>query len=357
MRLISSILRAKLEANHHLYNDSEDMISKIRSVRFDNSLKVYRFDIKDFYLASKHSTIISQVQKDFPSDERDSLIRLLSTILDSQFVRYGEAPTSSVFRVTRGTGMGSLASGELSDTTFYHLVEKPFTLDPRVQREFGVAHYGRFRDDGIICFLNTTSSTRLRFFQRMQELAADYELTAEVADTDNIEMLDVSFFRGRMFDDHGVLDYRLFSKPSSVWRPLSQLSGHPSRVHQFWPRLQLRRIRKRFSCPAQAGRAQEEFRRKMFSASGIWFSELQPKAQTALRLTDRLNGGPWLVLPYHHCWTGIRLGAINRRLQFPGDLVRIGVCFPRISWKLGSQRLVHLLQSTTRKNTTHDLDN
>ena len=164
--------------------------------------------------------------------------------------------------------MGSLASGELSDTTIYHLVGKPFTLDPRVQREFGVAHYGRFRDDGIICFLNTTSNTRLRFVQRMQDLAVDYELTAEVADTDNIEMLDVSFFRGRMFDDHGVLDYRLFSKPSSVWRPLSQLSGHPSRVHQFWPRLQLRRIRKGFSCPAQARRAQEEFRRKMFSASG-----------------------------------------------------------------------------------------
>lgn len=70
--------------------------------------------------------------------DRDSLVQLLTELLELQFVCHGRS--SAVYRVTRGSIMGGLFSSELSDVTFCNLVEVPFTLDPRVQREYGVAH-------------------------------------------------------------------------------------------------------------------------------------------------------------------------------------------------------------------------
>lgn len=185
----------------------------------------------------------------------------------------------------------------------------------------------------------------------MKSLASDFKITCEIPDLGDIPMLDVSLFQGKVSNDCDMLDYRRHEKKSSVWRPRSHRPGHQMKIHECWPRFQLSRMRKRFLCSVGPGQTQELFRRRMYSNSCIRHCELQPKTRSAFHLTDRRNDGPWLVLPYHHSWTGNCFSRINRRLGFLGflvELVRIGICWPMIF-----RKLVQLLQTSTREKRKH----
>ena len=62
--------------------------------------------------------------------------------------------------------MGLECSGELSDLTFYSMVEAEWLERPEVQREWGVLWYRRFRDD-ITLFMEDDADA-IGFFKELQ---------------------------------------------------------------------------------------------------------------------------------------------------------------------------------------------
>ena len=130
----------------------------------------------------------------------------------------------------------------------------------------------------------------------------------------------------------GLCKFSLFSKPSSIWKPLGQDSNHPISVHRHWPRAQLNRIRSRFSLEQEGEEAADKFRQLYTMAFGYAIDE----AQTLSRPKPNTS---WMVLPYSLC-----VGGLQKRVSTLA--VPSGLLFERVrlSWRLGGKHLIHLLR-------------
>ena len=187
MRFCAQLLKQRISHLPHLFRDSSDFLQKLNKCRFDSDTKVYRFDIKDFFMSGAHSTIINSCASEIHENIRDPFRLLLGAILSSQYVKLPEAlrvmetrskPTH--FRVKKGTGMGMLVSGEASDIAFYSLAERTWALLPRVRRKHKVRFYGRFKDDGLIIFCGSSRSERLEFFEGLNMRASEFRIARAV---------------------------------------------------------------------------------------------------------------------------------------------------------------------------------
>ena len=90
---------------------------------------------------------------------------LLCIFLESQFVvqsRRKLKPSSPVFPVMIGSGMGSIVSGSVSDYAFYCLAESNFLLDPTVRTQHHIRGYMRFKDD-LLLILGGSKDSRITF--------------------------------------------------------------------------------------------------------------------------------------------------------------------------------------------------
>ena len=149
------------------------------------------------------------------------------------------------------------------------------------------------------------------------------------------QMLDVFVSRGGSSPT-----FKLYTKPSSIWQPLSLESCHHTSVHVHWPISQCMRIYERFSCPAAGRAAVDSFKRAYQNANGgVNICDRQPKQ-------GLLKSYSWMVLPFDFV-----VGSLSARIQLALSNFRVpsgafnGV---RVSWSLANQHLVHLLRSATK---------
>ena len=91
MRLCAKLLKQRISHLTHLFRDSSDYLQKLNKCRFDSNTKVYRFDIKDFFMSGAHSTIINSCASEIHENIRDPFRLLLGAILSSQYVKLPEA--------------------------------------------------------------------------------------------------------------------------------------------------------------------------------------------------------------------------------------------------------------------------
>ena len=98
------------------------------------------------------------------------------------------------------------------------------------------------------------------FLRQLRDKSGPFVLKLDAVSRDKVQMLDVDLFKGSRFSSRGVLDYRLFVKASSIWKPLSIESQHALSVHATWPLSEIGRINKLFWSKADAGQAVSVFR-------------------------------------------------------------------------------------------------
>ena len=149
-------------------------------------------------------------------------------------------------------------------------------------------------------------------------------------------MLDVAFHKGTRFSFRSSLDFCLFTKPSSIWKPLSPESMHAAFVHQHWPAAQCSRIQRRFSSSSEGTKAVSEFKSKLFNISGVavgsMTKELKPFCCTS-----------WLVLPFDFALVKSGVASAVSSVVVP-NIVKHTIGKIRVSWALGNKRLMHLLR-------------
>ena len=291
-----------------------------------------KLDLKDFYMSGDHSLLVDQSSSILEVKNRSDFRLLLSSILGNQFIRFPDSP--QVLKVCKGSGMGMICSGEVADATLYALVEKRFTLLPRVRRKYGILNYYRFNDDGIVIFDGKVSSdARFEFFFAFRDLSKPSSINVHSFSSNEFQMLDVLFWKGERFSSLSLLDFRLFTKPTSIWKPLSCESMHPLFVHRHWPMAQCKRIRKRFSCDKAGEDAVSAFKDRVSNLCGVQVS-------VGAKSPKHLLPTSWLVLPF--CF------AIGSEVSTAAASVIVPPCIRvfskvRISWALGNKRLMHLI--------------
>ena len=122
MRWLASKLSPCLSRVPHLLKDSSDLMAKLKSFKVPEGTRCLKLDVKDFYLTGSHDYLVTNSASLLEPEEREDFSLLAKSILSNQFVHAGAA---NVFlQVQRGTGMGMIASGHISDAVLYSTLEK-----------------------------------------------------------------------------------------------------------------------------------------------------------------------------------------------------------------------------------------
>ena len=262
--VISSLIRRRLKHLDHIHGSTKSMLEGLRNKVFTANMRMYKIDVKDFYLrGSPRSHTVGRF--DFLHRVAAvALENLVIFVLENQYAMLEE--TGQHFRLKEGAGQGRIASGDLSDNTFYCLCERCFILKPVVQRKFGIQHYARYRDDAILIM----DHTKFDDFFRLLSIRCSiiYELKLEERDRMSMPILDAFVFFQPGFETRGgVLQFRHYSKPTAYKRPLHGSSCHPTTLHYAWAANYIHSIGDRTSRCEHAMQHTKQFI-QMYQASG-----------------------------------------------------------------------------------------
>jgi hypothetical protein len=300
MRYVSNVLVPHLKNLSHLVKNTEAIIKQVKNLHFPFSCVFYKFDVKDYYLSGKHSEI-SNIVESFLADKKESRSVRLAVgsltyrVLDEQYVQTTKRYVVNgitkyerkIHKVILGTGMGLLFSGDVSDCVYYHNVEQKFLANAGSQ----LVYYARYRDD-VIMVLDGPQARTQELVKQYLSSNSIFKIEIESVSQSSCSFLDLELFKGQRHKISGHLDYKLYVKPTALWRPLSPASLHAEFMHTAWPLGQIQRLRNRFSDVRLAEREVEIYIKKL-SVSGI-----ERPVQTTSNRPHVLRASSWVVFPY-----------------------------------------------------------
>ena len=110
-------------------------------------------------------------------------------------------------------------------------------------QKYRVMIYCRYRDDMIVY---EDEKVFQEYLDEMRQKAKGvWTLKLEGQSEETIYYLDITIFKGDLFQEEGLLQYKPYIKGSSQKTPLSASSSHAINVHLSWPAGEVRRIARR----------------------------------------------------------------------------------------------------------------
>ena len=135
--------------------------------------------------------------------------------------------------------MGMNMSGEVSDETYHNLAET-WAASPEVRRIFGIKYYGRFKDD-ILVLIDNSLSECTRFVHLLRQKSKYFQLDVESVSKSVCVMLDVQLVKVPAAGGYAIKSVA-YTKPTSIWSPLSSLSMHAWHTPLAWPDAYIQRL-------------------------------------------------------------------------------------------------------------------
>ena len=232
-----------------------------------------RIDIDNFYLEGDHPRMVKGLEGFWESPEDQKLAeRVMHYVLDAQHVY--DPVTDTTYRVTTGSGMGAIHSGEVSDMVLYNKAEKGYVLSHSVRSRFGLRGYGRFRDDIVVAI--SAAGWEAWYDGFVKALAPVYTCKLEALSRVSVQILDARLI---FTPDHRSLVYAPYLKPSTIGAPLGRDSAHPPGVHS-WPIAEMRRLARNSSASSSFLAAKERLLER------LEFKGLDAAALSAAQASD-----------------------------------------------------------------------
>ena len=132
----------------HLLRDTEEFVHDLRHLHWQDGMRMVKIDIKEFYMPGKRG-FLSHACSELFCDETEDFQQLVAKAADwlcrNQYVQSEFLPDLT-YRVTRGSGMALLHSGEVSDAGFWIAAER-WLLNTSVRQWCSLMNWRRFRDD------------------------------------------------------------------------------------------------------------------------------------------------------------------------------------------------------------------
>ena len=310
-------------------------------------------------MSGSHQQLSSACKSMVDQSIQEPFGQMLDHILNSQFVTIPHLE-HQWWHVQRGSGMGMICSGDVSDVALWQCMESTTVDCQEWRKEHGVFLYCRYRDD-ILMVIDDDDQVRDRVMSALSKKSSVFTLELEnESKVCGVSMLDCFVSKRWLHPDSrdAVLFVKPFTKPTSIWRPLCSTSLHPDRVHLSWPVTFLQRLESRASYHKHAKQACVRFASRFLSQcpGHIVAQDLIRNARNARRRPctlvprhERQSGSrdcSWLVLPYRRAWESSTLKR---------DLARLADVFydlpsPRIAWSKGGKHHVSLLTGLNSKD-------
>lgn len=240
-RWLTVAIRARLRIlAPHLIISSREARNRISTVTHAYDTKLVKVDLTDFYLSGKQDELRNDIMGVFDTSDvnRPLYADIIDALLYYQFVRGRCVPhkdNGGAYRTVAGSGMGLIASGDMSDAAYWTRIEKWATL-PIILNRFKIKCYLRFRDDSL--FVADDMELFYKFYSHL--VANSRYFTPGVEDVSRTSMMFLELFVEKSFT--GYFTARHAFKPTALHIPLSAHSGQPDATHQGWPRTVVKNI-------------------------------------------------------------------------------------------------------------------
>ena len=340
MRWIVHIIRKITVSLTHLIKDSGHLRTILDNCVFQDSpnLMMHKCDIKGSFMSEKHQRLVELVGEAPGARIREEIVDSVDFILGSQFLELPEFKNSA-FQVVIGSGMGLLSSDEISNFSFYQLVEKHVLTDSYKQ-EFGLKLWLRFKDD-IFVVLDSEHDKRVEFWHDVRKRAEFFVTKVDCVSRSSLDMLDMVVYKGNRFAASGKLDIGAFVKTSHQGTSLSHRSGHHPSVHMSWPSARMSHFYRICTNKHDRRIAQKAFVAKLM-ADDPQHPMLEVFGRDSrggsFKSSEVVRPSSWLVLPHHPCWQTAAIAAAIKACTHKFAAEYFGY-LPRISWKNGGTHL------------------
>lgn len=237
--VLDLLLRPVVAGVSLLCHNTDGVQQRIRRCCIGEHACLVKLDIKDFYMSGDQETMIRECSRQFQDRELSKFVGdALAELLASQFV----AGRGSIYRASKGSGMGMPHSPNVCNLTFWAAVEAP-VLDGNWD-ELGLLLYVRYHDDILAIFKSPWVARA--FIEKLRRKASPaYVIEVDCASLTRVEMLDIEVYK--TCDKSGIwrLEYRPYVKPTACHIPLHASSVHACSIHRAWPLAEIKRMSSR----------------------------------------------------------------------------------------------------------------
>ena len=185
-----------------------------------------------------------------------------------------------------------------------------------------------------------------RFFRMEIDLVATVHRYHE--EEMSVPFLDIALYPFRIANGNYLLKTKAYTKPTSLWTPLSYTSTHHPAVHLMWPPSVLRRLRDHCTDDASYDEAKRAFmqRLRVFAPGhpGLLATTARPRRRQPSSSTC------FCVLPFHPIW---HHSGIHSACESMDAMLAAHSSYQvRISWSLAGSHLMRLVQAYNIEKST-----
>lgn len=344
---VDKAINKELKSMSHLLQSTEHFVDKLRALPLlpENAVMI-RLDIKEFFPSGAPETLATLTAQLFSGRRKVVMKSVVKWLLVNQFVSSKLLP-GRLWKVLRGTGMGSKHSGGIADASFYELVDKWF-LKPSTQSGFAVIHYSRFKDD---MFFVLASDARVNMLLSCFSARASsvYRIENAGISKHQVDMLAVKVT---------IKNRKIRTSPLiKEWaRPLGHDSSHTSRVHSSWPVTYVKSLYRISTEVLDAKLAVENFISRLeWFGSPRWLVErVKATSPQDFPIFKNIVSAPrhWFVVSFHSrfsvkLWQKAIYKFVQSELNAPIARKVLGEGGVGLAWKSGSGRIIDLLRGAS----------
>jgi len=259
------------------------------------------------------------------------------------------------WHVTKGSGMGLICAGDLSNSAFYNMAEKDYACDPQIQRDHGIDLYARYMDD-IIIIASGPREKQNAFILELVRFADCFKVLCESVSSYSCKMLDLHIFFGPKHNSTGLCDYNISSKQTSISIPLAPTSMHHPSVHVAWPASMVLRAHRLSSSKAVASAHVETLMDK-WKSSGIVLPDPHAcvrKSPSFLSPAFSQQQSTRLVLPYCVAFYRAQFAKVLATYSTHWQLRNFIMPPVGIAWSLSQRhysKILHTLKSNQHRDS------
>ena len=225
--------------DRHILQTVEEFHARKEELELDQDDRLITADVKDFFVVGDHWYLARMAASILEPRDWHLTEKAILFLLRNQLVTSKLCESGGVFLVEQGSGIGFVASGEISDQVFFWAVmERPYILKQEVRRERHIKAYFRYRDD-IFLIASGGNGNLGTLAKHWKHIAVVYKsphlIEGWVVSSESVVYLDTEQYKGPRWKTVRKLDSRTHTKPSSFGVPLSPVSSHPKWVHTWWP--------------------------------------------------------------------------------------------------------------------------
>lgn len=211
---------APLATSHPAYlKDTWDFLDKLRKVRVPANSFLVTMDVNSLYTNINNREGMAAVRRAFAKKKAPQLktiAELMEFILSSNDFEFNE----HFFLQISGTAMGKIFAPHYAD--IYMADWEREALKKCKKQPF---LYLRYLDDIFIIWTHSKEDF-LDFFNTMNQHHPSIKLTYELS-AETVNFLDVTVFKGTGFKATGILDTKVYFKPTDTHELLHRTSYHP----------------------------------------------------------------------------------------------------------------------------------